>query len=174
MPETAPNRQSFPSSAREPSQSTLSRLKRRLRSDRYVVFDRSMEPTFLPGDRLLVDPVAFRERLPRVGEIVVLQSTLEQSRPLLKRVGGVAHDHLLVLRDGVLRTQPKDTTPGPFAPSSPPGALEELSVPAGHLFVLSDALSGGRDSRHFGPVPVAELLGQPWYRYAPRSRRGPV
>lgn len=31
-----------------------------------------------------------------------------------------------------------------------------------------------RDSRRFGPVPIARILGQAYFRYFPASRRGPL
>ena len=51
--------------------------------------DESMLPTLRPGDRLLVDPRAYRERPPRVGDIVVLVDPEEPSRWLVKRVARV-------------------------------------------------------------------------------------
>ena len=54
-----------------------------------MVRDESMLPTLRPGDRLLVDPRAYRERPPRVGEIVVFVDPEEPSRWLVKRVAAV-------------------------------------------------------------------------------------
>ena len=48
-----------------------------------------MVPTLLPGDRLLVDRRAYRDRLPEVGEIVVLLDPEEPARWLVKRVAAV-------------------------------------------------------------------------------------
>jgi nickel-type superoxide dismutase maturation protease len=45
-----------------------------------------MLPTLRPGDRLLVDPRAYRERTPRAGEIVVLVDPEDATRWLVKRV----------------------------------------------------------------------------------------
>ncbi len=46
-----------------------------------------MLPTLRPGDRLLVDRRAYRDRAPRPGEIVVLIDPELPSRWLVKRVG---------------------------------------------------------------------------------------
>jgi len=54
-----------------------------------VVRDESMLPTLRPGDRLLVDPRAYRDRPPRVGEVVVCVDPENPSRWLVKRVSGV-------------------------------------------------------------------------------------
>jgi nickel-type superoxide dismutase maturation protease len=50
-------------------------------------------------------------------------------------------------------------------------ALDETS---GTVSVLGDARDASRDSRVFGPVPRGSLRGIAWYRYLPRSRRGPL
>lgn len=48
-----------------------------------------MVPTLRPGDRLLVDRRAYRDRPPRVGEIVVLADPEDATRWLVKRVFAV-------------------------------------------------------------------------------------
>jgi nickel-type superoxide dismutase maturation protease len=48
-----------------------------------------MVPTLRPGDRLLVDRRAYRDRLPELGEIVVLTDPEEPDRWLVKRVAAV-------------------------------------------------------------------------------------
>ena len=48
-----------------------------------------MLPTLQPGDRLWVDPAAYRDRPPRAGEIVVLVDPEEGKRWLVKRVRSV-------------------------------------------------------------------------------------
>jgi signal peptidase I len=44
-----------------------------LRAHRVVIRGGSMAPALLPGDRLLVDPAAYRAREPRRGDIVLLR-----------------------------------------------------------------------------------------------------
>jgi len=74
---------------REAPPSLGQRLARRLRSRRLVVVDRSMRPTLEPGDRLRFDPGAYRQVLPKVGEIVVLEDPEGRVRWLVKRVSQV-------------------------------------------------------------------------------------
>lgn len=54
-----------------------------------MVHDESMLPTLRPGDRLLVDPRAYRARSPRVGEIVVVTDPEASDRWIVKRVAFV-------------------------------------------------------------------------------------
>jgi nickel-type superoxide dismutase maturation protease len=51
----------------------------------------SMRPTLDDGDWLLVDPAAYDERTPTVGELVLVPDPRLPSRLLVKRVTGV-HD----------------------------------------------------------------------------------
>ncbi len=140
---------------------------RRARSLRVRVHDRSMTPNLAPGDRLLVDPAAFRISAPQRGDLVILHDPADPERLLIKRVVGVPGDLVRATRAGVVH---------PLIPSAEPpddpDALEELEVPPGHLFVLSDRPGRARDSRQFGPVPLAAIVGRAWYRYGPLGRRG--
>jgi signal peptidase I len=53
---------------------------------RYIVEGSSMEPAFRPGDRVLVNHLAYRARRPRAGEVVVLRDPERLGHVLLKRV----------------------------------------------------------------------------------------
>ncbi|HEX5578546.1 MAG TPA: nickel-type superoxide dismutase maturation protease [Candidatus Limnocylindria bacterium] len=59
------------------------------RLDVVEVTGQSMAPTLLPGDRLLVEAISFRRRLPRTGEIVLARDPRQPSRELVKRIGHV-------------------------------------------------------------------------------------
>ncbi|MCI4368072.1 MAG: signal peptidase I [Thermoplasmata archaeon] len=143
---------------------------RRLRSRRVVVSDRSMEPALHDGDRLLIDPAAYKEREPKVGDLVVFPDPRETRRLLVKRVALVAGARAFITRDGVVPVAPGSSLEG----TPPEGSIEGLTVPVGELFVLADRREDGRDSRQFGPVRVERLLGVAWYRTAPSERSGPL
>jgi nickel-type superoxide dismutase maturation protease len=53
---------------------------------RYTVDGPSMEPAYRPGDRLLVNRLAYVRRAPRIGDVIVLRDPLDRRRLLLKRV----------------------------------------------------------------------------------------
>jgi signal peptidase I len=129
----------------------MSSLRRWWSSRRVVVRDESMLPALRPGDRLLVDRTAYRDRPPRPGDIVVFVDPEEPTRWLVKRIGEV----------------------GPAPRSADEGTIRSPSgVPAGAVVVLSDAPGPTRDSRRFGPVPIERLIGRVYRRYAPADRRG--
>jgi len=47
------------------------------------------------------------------------------------------------------------------------GDFEKITVPEYHCFVLGDNRNNSRDSRHFGPVPLATIKGRADYIYWP-------
>ena len=57
--------------------------------DIVAVSGRSMAPTLLAGDRLLVEAFSYRRRPPCAGEIVLAADPRRPSRELVKRIGGV-------------------------------------------------------------------------------------
>ena len=124
-----------------------------------------MEPAFRPGDRLWVDPTAYRERPPARGDVVIIADPADLEKRLLKRVVGVAGEYVRVTRDGI-----EIRASAGLDGAGEAGALEELQVPAEHVFVLSDRTSRTRDSRQFGPIPKETVLGRVWYRYYPPDR----
>jgi len=138
----------------------------RWRSSRHVeVADESMRPTLAPGDRLRIDPRAYRDRPPRVGEIVVAIDPEAADRWLVKRVAAVGPGRFWHLPGRLVPAGPE----GPV--DRPANAGELLELGADEVYLLSDAPLGGRDSRRFGPVPFAALVGRVYRRYFPPERR---
>lgn len=134
-----------------------------------MVEDTSMLPTLASGDRLWVDPRAVRPGVPLVrNSIVVVPDPGQPDRWLVKRLAAIGPATVFVVRAGVEVREAG--APGP----PPHDAIDRSDVAAGSVYVVSDGATGGRDSRSFGPVPSAGLVGVAWYRYAPRERAGPI
>jgi signal peptidase I len=62
-----------------------------------------------------------------------------------------------------------DAQYGIFLAANPQGVLDfaEITVPEHHCFVLGDNRSQSRDSRQFGPIPCALIIGRVNYIYWP-------
>ena len=54
-----------------------------------VVRGASMTPTLSPGDHILLDPRAYDDQPPRIGEVVVANHPFEPGRTIVKRVSSV-------------------------------------------------------------------------------------
>ncbi|CAG8950191.1 hypothetical protein HYFRA_00008428, partial [Hymenoscyphus fraxineus] len=113
----------------------------------------SMLPTFeILLDGLLVSKYHRRGRGIEVGDVITFDSVVEPGQKVIKRVLGMEGDY--VMRD----------TPGS-------GSLEMLQVPKGHCWVIGDNLPASRDSRHFGPMPMALIRGKVIAKVQPFSER---
>jgi signal peptidase I len=124
-----------------------------------------MEPEFRPGDRLLLDPAAYRTGDPAYGDVVVVEDPFDMERFLLKRIAGLPGDYIRVTATGAERRS------GPAASEeTPAGSLEEFHVPPSQYFVLSDRTFRTRDSRQFGTIARQRVLGRVWKLTFPRDR----
>lgn len=144
-----------------------------------------MEPAILIGDRLLTvnwaygwrDPVfghlLSEARPPKRGEVVVFRYPDDRSRVFIKRCIGLPGDTVEVRGATVLiggqaldepyahfiapRLAPSGLDSGPIDPARNWGPQV---VPSGQYFVLGDNRDNSRDSRFWGFVPQADLLGR--------------
>ena len=115
---------------------------------RFVVRDRSMVPALLPGDRLLV--VRWPVRDYRRGDVAIVRDPEQAGRYLVKRLAALPGDLW------------------------PPGFGGAGAVPPGRVVLLGDNRAESRDSRAFGAIPLAALVGRAAWRYLPAARRGRV
>jgi len=77
---------------------------------RYVVDGPSMEPAYRPGDRLIVNRLAYLRRPPVIGDVVVLRDPDDDSRLLIKRVAspdgdGAPGAHVWLLGDNAAESR---------------------------------------------------------------------
>lgn len=137
-----------------------------------VVPTASMERTVLVGDHLLIDRFAYGPkipfthiRLPRLktpgrGEVVSFHPPTHPEQVFLKRVVAVGGDRVESQRGKILVNGREVNEP--YTHCSPCGKdFPELTVPQGKLYVLGDNRDRSEDSRYFGPVPNADVIGEP-------------
>jgi len=128
----------------------------------------SMEPNLLPRDRVLVNKFVYRFRPPHPGEIVVLHPPNDPARDYIKRVVAVTgqtvqiHDAHVFVDGRMLRE--------PYLRVATDGAYGPVKVPAREIFVLGDNRGNSEDSRAFGFVPDASVVGEAILIYWPPSR----
>jgi len=152
-------------------------------ANHYYVPSGSMEPTLLPGDRVVVDMRAYGLRVPFTqwalwdgaaparGDVVVFRSPADGIR-LIKRVVAVGGDRVDLV-DGRLAINGAPLADQPDAPEDfgdvqvtlnlDAGGgpdLEGLHVPHGQVLVLGDHRGASIDGRYFGFVPAAAIYGQ--------------
>jgi signal peptidase I len=154
----------------------------------YRIPSESMASTLRPGDRVLVNRVVYRLREPHRGDIMVFRYPEDRSIVFIKRVVGVPGDTLQV-REGRLwvngrrveepyvhRTAGRrDATAasGAVAGSTmrePWSLAQPYTVPADSFFVMGDNRTDSDDSRYWGTVPRADVIGEGFVVYWPLGR----
>ncbi len=144
----------------------------------FEVKQMSMERTLEPGHYVLVDKLTPRFDSYHLGDIVVFEppeTWSDGGTPFIKRVIGRAGDRVEILEGGrvavngtaldepyLFRTDPS----GPTDPTEASGT-SSWTVGEGQLFVMGDHRGNSIDSRVFGTVPVAQVVGRAWLRYWP-------
>jgi signal peptidase I len=134
----------------------------------------SMMPSLADHERIFVNKFVYRLEPIERGDIVVFRYPRDPSQSYIKRVVGVAGDHIRI--DGgqvYVNDQPLDED---YVPPAYTDALsyKEIVVPAQSYFVLGDHRNMSRDSRDFGPVNQSYIYGKAVFGYWPMDKMGRV
>lgn len=134
----------------------------------YAISSNSMEPTLVPGDKILVNRYAYQYGTPARGDIVVFAYPKDTSRTFVKRVIAVEGETVelkgnQVYVNGALVQEPylKQGDHSPFEPET---------IPAENIFVLGDNRRESGDSREWGVLPKSYIIGKAWFVYNPLQR----
>lgn len=146
-----------------------------------------MTPTISRGDQFIMEGFTFLLRRPRRGDVIVLKTDGIPSLPpggiYIKRVAGSPGDRLRI-EDGrlyvndahvVLENEVGEIRYVPVAGEHYlTTSTDTLVVPEGHYFVLGDNSGDSVDSRTWGCIPAANIMGRASFRYWPPARIGSV
>jgi signal peptidase I len=137
------------------------------------VRQKSMEPTLLQNDRVLVSKLDYRLGVPHRGDMIVFNPPVDSTIPYVKRIVALGGD-TVDLRDGRLYVNDglvsiPETRGQPPQPQAPQIAYP-FTVPDGDVFVMGDNRLQSSDSRTFGPVPVGNIIGKVIVRFWPPDR----
>ncbi len=102
----------------------------------YKIPTGSMEPGVLRGDYVLADKTAYNRMSPKKGDLVIFVYPDNRSKRFIKRLEALPGD-TVVFPDG-----------------------SKQQVPHGFIYVLGDNRENSVDSRIFGFVPLADVVGK--------------
>jgi signal peptidase I len=142
----------------------------------YVVSGSSMEPNFENWDYLITDRVSYRFEDPQRGDIIVFHLPQEYTRTLIKRIIGLPGETVSVDAKGIYIKNAAE--PSGFYLNEPYLAQENLGGPMGmtvtlkpdEYFVLGDNRHVSSDSRSWGTLPRADIIGRVILRLLPFSK----
>lgn len=126
----------------------------------------SMEPTLHDGQYLMVNKLAYRLGLPERGDIVVFPSPQDGGRALIKRVVGLPGEEVAIY-DGQVYINGARLMEPYLASNLGMGDWGPIVLQQDEYLVLGDNRGNSNDSRNFGPVRGAVLIGKAWFSIWP-------
>ncbi|MBE0447633.1 MAG: signal peptidase I [Actinobacteria bacterium] len=131
----------------------------------FYIPSRSMEPTLVPNDLVLVSKFIYKFASPKTGDIIVFIPP-DDKRDFIKRIVATEGDIVQVRNgelfiNGKVAKQDYETMPGDFDNWGPG------EIPEDHVFVMGDNRPNSHDGRKFGPVPESSIIGRAFMVYWP-------
>lgn len=127
--------------------------------DVHTIASDSMTPTLEGGERVLTNKLAYRLGDPAAGDLVLFERAGGEGVEV-KRVAAVGGDRVEI-RDGrLLVNGARREEPYVDLPSVDSSFFGPVTVPEGSVFLLGDNRAESRDSRHYGPLPEDDVLGE--------------
>lgn len=137
----------------------------------------SMEPTLLDGDCILVWMAGGQG--PERGDLVAIRARDKEGKHLIKRVIAKGGDTVQIDFEGGLVFVNGQRLEEPYLTETThlEGDVQfPVTVPPDCFFVLGDNRNHSQDSRSstLGCVPLGDIEGRAFFRFAPLERFGPI
>jgi signal peptidase I len=132
----------------------------------------SMMPSLEDQERIFVNKFVYRWEPIERGDIVVFRYPRDTSKSYIKRVIGIAGDHVRIESGQVYvngEALDEDYVPSDYADAR---SYAEIVVPANSYFVLGDHRTMSNDSRDFGCVNERFIYGKAVFGYWPMEKLG--
>ena len=128
------------------------------------VSGRSMTPTLHDGERYVLNRLSYLYRDPQIGEIVVLRDPGHSDFAVKRIVAGpadcITFKNGKVFVNGIeIRESYLASSTRTLVPASKP---KEIWLGKDQYFVLGDNRFGSEDSRYYGAVKRAQIIGPIW------------
>lgn len=146
----------------------------------FVVEGSSMVPRFETSDYLIVDKISYRISKPERGDIIVFRYPNQPTINYVKRIIGMPGERVRIENNTVTifnSEHPQGVTlnESPYLLSSvitaiPGTGSKEVVVTEGNYFVMGDNRPASSDSREWGLLPNANIVGRVVFQAFPLSR----
>jgi signal peptidase I len=124
------------------------------------VMSGSMIPTLLVKDRVIVNKLVYKYYgQMKVGDVVLFKSTISPQRDFIKRLIGLPGDEVKIM-NGIVLVNGKAVGDKSWNVQFDNSRLDTVKVPEGNYFFLGDNRPDSYDSRFWGFVPKANIIGK--------------
>lgn len=139
----------------------------------FVVSGSSMVPNFHNREYLIVEKLSYRFNEPQRGDVIVFKYPIDPEQYFIKRVIGLPGERVAVSQGRVViknEQHPQGIVlDEQYLPNQNVtlGRSEEVELGANQYYVLGDNRLQSSDSRVWGPLPKANIVGKVWLRVLP-------
>lgn len=124
-----------------------------------IVRGRSMEPSYVDGQLLVINKISYLVGQPARGDVVAMFFPGETENRFIKRIIGLPGEKVRV-SDGKVYINDVQLNQSYLATTVITTPNTERQLQPGQYFVMGDNRSVSSDSRAWGPVPKSFLLGK--------------
>lgn len=141
---------------------------------RSEVHGRSMEPTFVEGQRLIISRINYMVGNPQRGDVLVFNSPQSDSDDpsLIKRVVGLPGELVEIRDQEVYINGERLDEPYIKEPCTRQCRDRQWQLENDEYFVMGDNRNVSNDSRAFGPIKHSAIIGEALFRYWPLNAIG--
>ncbi len=132
----------------------------------------SMMPGLDDQERIFINKFVYRWEPIERGDVVVFRYPQDPTKSYIKRVIGVAGDHIRIEEGRVYVNGRELEEPYVLGYFRDDRSYPEMTVPAHSFFVLGDHRNMSSDSRDFGPIPERSVYGKAVFVYWPFDKVG--
>ena len=135
-----------------------------------------MEPTLVPGERVLMDSAWYRLSSPKRGDIIAFRTSEDKKASIhIKRVIALPGETVQIKDGQILINGEVYNEKDEFPAITNAGlASEPITVGKGQYFVLGDNRNNSEDSRFsdIGNISKKYIVGKLWFTVSPKSKIG--
>jgi len=138
----------------------------------FIVSGASMEPTFDTGQYLIVDELSYRFEAPQRLDVVIFRYPKDPTQYFIKRIIGLPGETVAIKNGDVYITTVNGQTTKldePYIKNIGNGGDMTTTLGADQYFVMGDNRPESSDSRIWGILPRANIVGRAFLRLLPVS-----
>lgn len=141
----------------------------------FVVSGTSMDPTFYDGEYLIVNQFSYHFSDPTRGQVVIFRNPKNESVFFIKRIIGLPGETVVIDDTQVIIKNQKHpdgfVLKEPYLGTVSSGKMS-VTLNKDQYFVMGDNRRYSSDSRSWGTLPRADIVGTPLIRLFPLNRIG--
>lgn len=147
----------------------------------YIVDGESMMPNYQNREYLLAEKISYQVGSPQRGDVVIFKYPKNPSVNYIKRIIGLPGEKVQIDKNRISifntarpngQVLTEDYLPSSYLTQTPNNSLFNLTLADNEYFVLGDNREHSSDSREWGVLPKANILGRSWLTLVPLKLAG--